>query len=148
MLTASQLDVLPEPFRSHLAYKIIKWHRAPWRHTFRLGRSIASLNEADVISSFDPASGLHRVMMDVDVRSWSVPSTTPGHVHLYFEPTVTWRQYRRILRAMSQAGLVERAYYQAACGARAGMLRLPWIKKTAAFYAAESSGDTHRMPDE
>lgn len=137
---------LPEPFQTHRAYRITTWYRAPWRQAFRRGRTITILDDADVLSSYDPTTWRHRVMLDIDVESWRIPSTTPGHAHLYFGPTVTWRQYKRVIRAMCLAGLVEEKFYRAACGAHMGMLRLPWVKKTAAFAAAEVSDEIREVP--
>jgi hypothetical protein len=58
-----------------------------------------------------------------------VPSSTPGHTHLYVAKQVSWGQYKKVLKAMAKAGLIEDAFYEASVGARAAMLRLPWVKK-------------------
>lgn len=124
---------LPAPvFGAHETYYIAQWHRAPWRRAFTRGRYPASLMQSSVISSAVMNSRMHRVLLDIDVPAYQIASSTPGHSHMYFEPLVTWRQYKRVLRALYRAGIIERAFYQAACGAHAGMLRLPWVRKETA----------------
>jgi hypothetical protein len=74
-------------------------------------------------------TGKHTLMLDLDYPVTLVESTTTGHYHLYADRLMTWPQYRGVLRAMSAAGLIERAYYRAAVRQKATMLRPPWVKK-------------------
>lgn len=73
--------------------------------------------------------GMHTVLVDIDHPVRVVQSSTPGHYHLYIDVPMPWWRYRKLLRAMSRAGLVEPGYYQAAVRRRATYLRLPWTRK-------------------
>jgi hypothetical protein len=79
-------------------------------------------------------TGKHTLMLDLDFPVTLVESTTTGHYHLYADHLMTWRQYRGVLKAMSEAGLIEQAYYRAAVRQSATMLRPPWVKKGALDY--------------
>lgn len=86
------------------------------------------INEADVISSELP-DGRHAPCIDVDVKALLLPSSTPGHGHLYIEKPMSWFRYRVMLRAMAFAGVVEPGYYRASVARRGTHLRLPWVEK-------------------
>jgi hypothetical protein len=59
-----------------------------------------------------------------------VPSSTPGHFHLYLDAELAWEDYRRLLEAMTLAGLVERGYYDISCVQQMTLLRKPGIRKS------------------
>jgi hypothetical protein len=73
----------------------------------------------------------HYLMVDLDVQAYLVPSTTPGHSHLYVhtENGVPWRDLVQLLKAMAACGIVESGYASASIERRSTTLRLPWIKK-------------------
>jgi hypothetical protein len=118
------------------AYHVTSWRRpgdygGRWSSVFRDQRVRAHLDEADVISSRDAVhEGMHYPAIDLDLPVYLVPSSTPGHSHLYIDKQVTWDQYEKILWALAEAGIVEKPFYEAAQGAEATMLRLPWVKRT------------------
>lgn len=91
-------------------------------------RRPAPINESDVISSELP-DGRHAPCIDVDVKALLLPSSTPGHGHLYIEKPMSWFRYRVMLRAMVFAGVVEPGYYRAGVARRGTHLRLPWVEK-------------------
>lgn len=97
------------------------------------------LDEANLVSS-QRGDGLHAPALDIDSPVHVVPSSTPGHHHVYLEKPVTWRTYRRLLRALCRAGYVEEAVYWRSLDRGATFLRLPWVRKTAAE-AAHGSQD-------
>lgn len=88
------------------------------------------LDEADAISS-ELADGRHAPAIDLDVPARLIPSTTEGHAHLYIDVPMSWRQYKRLLRALVAAGVVEPGYYKASRRRGATFLRLPWVRKPA-----------------
>lgn len=91
---------------------------------------------AALISSelLDPVSqkvnGRHAVAVDIDLPAKLVPSSTPDHYHLYIDKEMSWKQYKKLLRAMVKAGIVEKGYYKASVRYKASYLRLPWVKKS------------------
>ena len=52
-----------------------------------------------------------------------VPSHTPGHFHLYVDQAVSWQDYECLLRAMQEAGFVEKGFYLMALRRGMTMLR-------------------------
>jgi len=72
---------------------------------------------------------MHTVAIDIDHEVKVIGSSTEGHYHLLIDVPMPWWKYRRLLKAMKVAGIIEPGYYAAAVGRRATFLRLPWVKK-------------------
>lgn len=71
----------------------------------------------------------HAVLLDLDVPAYLVPSSTPGHSHLYIDVSISEPAYFRLLDALAQCGIIEEGYAKASKAKGATYLRLPWIKK-------------------
>lgn len=71
----------------------------------------------------------HRPMLDFDFPVAAVPSSTPGHTHVYIDRALTWEQYEKVLRVLGEVGLLEEGYVRASIARRSTFLRLPWVKK-------------------
>jgi hypothetical protein len=79
---------------------------------------------ANLVSSLCE-DGLHRPAIDIDVPCRYVPSSTPGHGHLYFDETaLTWEQYEALLQALVTAGIVEPNYLEHSRRRRQTTLRI------------------------
>lgn len=91
--------------------------------TGRLEVSYPSL--ANLVSS-ELHDGTHLPALDIDFKSKLVPSRTPGHFHLYLDGMrpLSWRRYRKLLKALMRAGVIEPGYYRASKARRATMLRI------------------------
>lgn len=63
-----------------------------------------------------------------DVPMTIVPSTTPGHHHLYLEHEMPWEHYRRFLRALGAVDILEQGYVAAAERREMTMLVKPGMK--------------------
>ena len=61
-----------------------------------------------------------------------VPSSTPGHSHLYLDVAVPWYAYVDLLRVMCQAGIVEEGFYSLSKHRGLTCVRLPWVQKETA----------------
>jgi hypothetical protein len=72
---------------------------------------------------------MHTVALDIDVPVRVLPSSSYGHYHLLIDVAMPWWKYRRLLKALAKAGIIERGYYRASVRRRATFLRLPWVKK-------------------
>lgn len=72
---------------------------------------------------------MHTVAIDVDHHVRVVPSSTPGHYHLFIDVPMPWSKYRRLLKALSKAGIIEEGYYRVSVARKQTFLRLPWIRK-------------------
>jgi hypothetical protein len=98
-----------------------------WREEIRTecGPSLADL----VSSELKDERGWHTIALDIDMPAALLPSSTPDHYHLYIDHKMPWRRYRKLLRALYKAGLIEHGYYYASKRRRATHLRPPWRKK-------------------
>jgi hypothetical protein len=93
-------------------------------------RQPAPLAESNVISSRIGGTSRHRIMLDLDIPATLIPSSTPGHSHLYIETApIRWPDYHRLLEALAACGVIEHGYAGASIDREATMLRLPWIRK-------------------
>ena len=94
---------------------------------------VVPLSEANIVSSRIKEgcsnAGQHTVAIDVDIPAWLVPSSTPGHSHLYIDAPMSWPVYVRLLDALEAAGVIESGYNRAAQERGFTALRPPWIKK-------------------
>lgn len=104
----------------------------------RLDATVADIADANVITSEVAATAgfpehlrAHKLVIDLDVPATLVPSTTPGHSHLYIDHPMTWRTYLDVLRALARAGIVEEGYVGASEARGYTAVRLPWIRKGA-----------------
>lgn len=95
------------------------------------------LEKAEVVTSQanipdvwgDRDGGFHRPILDIDFPVVVIPSTTPGHNHLYINKTMTWPQYAKLLRVLAEVGIIEWGYADASIEREHTAVRLPWVKK-------------------
>lgn len=116
---------VPSSF-SHRFYKMVKWDDG---YSFGSSRKLCGAADAEVVSSeLDDGSG-HTPMLDIDLPVRVIESSTPGHHHLYIDKKMSWLQYRRLLKALYKAGIIEKGWYQASLARRGTHLRPPWKEK-------------------
>lgn len=96
------------------------------------GTITTDIEQANVITSMiaDRVTH-HKVVIDLDLPTKLVPSSTPGHFHLYIDHEMELEPYMKLLKALLEAGLVEEGYVNAAIARGHTAVRLPWIKKEA-----------------
>lgn len=97
---------------------------------------VTDLSEANVVSSIVPRpSGMsertHRPVLDLDIPAFLVPSSTPGHSHLYIDHEVPDEAFWRLCDALAEAGILQEGYVAASKSRGYTSVRLPWIKKGA-----------------
>lgn len=61
---------------------------------------------------------LHHPILDIDMGCKVLPSTTPGHNHLFIDKELTTEQYDKLLRVLVEVGIVQK-----------GVLELQWEKE-------------------
>jgi len=83
---------------------------------------------ANVVSSL-LTNGRHAPAIDLDLPAVLVPTSTFGHSHLYLDHEMRWDHYRRLLKVMAAAGLVEPGFYESAVRRGTTLLRLPGASK-------------------
>lgn len=71
----------------------------------------------------------HRPILDLDIPAHLIPSTTPGHGHLYLDKVLTWSQYVTLLDCLAAVGIIEPGYRDASIAREFTAVRLPWIRK-------------------
>lgn len=88
-----------------------------------------TVEDAEVVTSWLVGSKLHGPVLDIDIPHALVPSTTPGHAHLYLDVKMSWRKYKRVLRALAAAGIIEKGYVKASLRRKHTAVRVPWLAK-------------------
>jgi hypothetical protein len=84
----------------------------------------------DIVLSKDN-DGNHRPVLDIDFPAALIPSSTPGHFHLYLDKQLTTTQYMKLLDALAESGIIERGYASVSEARGYTSARLPWVKKKA-----------------
>jgi hypothetical protein len=87
------------------------------------------VDQATVITSRIAGSEKHKIVIDLDLPAQLIPSTTPGHFHLYVDHEVDWMTYVNLLQALAKARLVEQGYVDVSIFRGHTAARLPWVKK-------------------
>lgn len=83
---------------------------------------------ANIVSSLLP-SGKHAPVLDLDIPHTLIPSSTPGHSHLYLDVEMSWWKYRVLLWALRFTNIIEPGYYQMATFRRQTLVRRPGVIK-------------------
>lgn len=88
--------------------------------------------DANVVSSHLVDAPLHAPIIDLDFPHRYVPSTTPGHAHLYLDvPVSRWRLYA-LLWGLYVGGVIERGYFLWSLRRGGTFVRREGVEKTAA----------------
>lgn len=88
------------------------------------------LEEANLITSRvegDPDT--HKLILDIDFPVKVIPSSTPGHFHLYLDKEIDTFALENILYVLASARIIEPGYAQSSMQRGYTAVRLPWIKK-------------------
>lgn len=99
-----------------------------WTHV-RQGRVTGPGCASVVSSEIEGHKKWHTLMLDIDLPSRLVGSSTPGHHHLYIDKPMLWRDYKRVIKALTKAGIIEEGFYKCAKKNKATHLRPPWAEK-------------------
>lgn len=90
-------------------------------------------SKAKLVSSLC-RDGLHAPVLDIDFPAQLVPSSTEGHFHLYLDKKMDWKSYKKLLKALYKAGIIEKEYYKAMKRRGSTMVRLPGVAKEIRSY--------------
>lgn len=90
---------------------------------------VSSIEQADLVTSHSSIEGYHLPVLDLDFRAYLIPSSTHGHYHLYMDRPVPWRKYKKLLKALYRAGIIEYGFYKNSIKRGYTSARLPWISK-------------------
>jgi len=128
---ADVTDVKELSYWEHDTYKVLRWTSGSEDGETSEDVKVAEVGEADIIASQITGSPKHTIMIDLDVPARLVPSSTPGHTHLYIDTPTSWDAFCVLLDALVIAGVLEEGYANASKARGYTALRLPWIKKEA-----------------
>lgn len=94
---------------------------------------LADPHDATLTSSdLDDSGNFHAPVLDLDIPAKLVPSTTPGHHHLFLGKTMSKEAYWKLLDVMAdpEVGLIEPGFVGASKARGYSSVRAPWVKKT------------------
>lgn len=102
-----------------------------------IDREERDLDVANVVSSeiripdefFSDTEIKHMLAIDIDLPAFLIPSSTPGHSHLYVDVAIPHHRYMALLSALADAGVIEKGYAEVSIKRGHSDLRLPWVSK-------------------
>lgn len=104
-----------------------------------IDREAVDLDQANVVSSEIKQPPLleeiygrtHVVAIDLDIPAYLIPSTTPGHGHLYIDVPggIRHEDYMELLDVLAKCKIIEPGYADVSKKRGHTDLRLPWVKK-------------------
>lgn len=84
---------------------------------------------ANVVSSLCE-DGQHRPVLDIDMPVVLMPSSTPGHHHLYLNTVaLTWDKYAALLDVLADCGIIEQGYADASIRRGQTVVRRPGVPR-------------------
>lgn len=97
----------------------------------------AILSSANIVTSLMAEPGArggerrHKIVLDIDHPAWLIPSTTPGHYHLYIDVPggLNESAYFSFLELLARLGIIQSGYAEASIRQRFSNVRLPWVAK-------------------
>lgn len=114
-------------------FRVTTWDEDSSVTYSREEREPASIPEANISTSLREDSigdtQQHALLLDLDVPAWLVPSSTPGHSHLYVDTRIPEPAFFRLLDALADAGVIQLGYANSSKHRGGTALRLPWVKK-------------------
>jgi hypothetical protein len=74
-------------------------------------------------------SSVHMPVLDIDFPCELIPSSTPGHFHLYLNKEIEWNKYWILLQNLAESGIIEEGYMRAAYHHGGTFVRKPGVFK-------------------
>lgn len=71
----------------------------------------------------------HKPVLDLDMDVLVVPSSTPGHHHLYIDKAMPWPEYSLLMNVLAHVGILQTGYVRASHYRAESFLRTPWTRK-------------------
>lgn len=80
---------------------------------------------AHIIDASREVNGIRVVAEQIEI----VPSSTPGHCHVYVNRPMRWFAYSRLLRELHKRGVIEPGYLEASLAREQTFVRRPGVYK-------------------
>lgn len=96
---------------------------------YRTESTCSAFNANVITSEVRGAIDLHAPVLDIDMPCTLTPSSTPGHFHLLIECGMPWRRYKKLLKALGRAGILEDGFVRASLSRGYSSVRVPWMRK-------------------
>lgn len=71
----------------------------------------------------------HKPVLDLDMDVMVLPSSTPGHHHLYIDKALPWNEYSLLMNVLAHVGILQHGYVAASHHRAESFLRTPWTRK-------------------
>jgi hypothetical protein len=84
---------------------------------------------ANLVSSKVKRSHSHRPIIDIDFPAALVPSSTPGHSHLYLDKKMSEKDFAALVEVMHRVGIIADGNLNQWDRHCALFVRTPWVKK-------------------
>lgn len=124
-------DKLPAFMKDHMTVRTTlrgssdEFPAEPWKHE--------PIEKANLITSkverYPYGIEYHRPVLDIDFEAELIPSSTPGHYHLYLDKMIPKESYFQLLNHLARVGIIQHGFADASIDRGASSARLPWIKK-------------------
>lgn len=85
--------------------------------------------EVNVVSSKIVGKNRHKILLDLDFDAALIPTSTPGHFHLYIDKTLTPTEYEEFLNVCLSIGLIAGGNMNQWNNHQKQYLRLPHVRK-------------------
>lgn len=89
----------------------------------------ADHHTATIVTSRVEDSTMHMPLIDLDLPCMLLPSSQPGHFHLYIEKQMAWDKFVAILEALEDAGVVGPGYLKYTKKRGYATVRYPGVTK-------------------
>lgn len=91
--------------------------------------SMETVRRPNVVSSLC-SNGMHSPVLDIDFAAQLIPSSTPGHFHLYLDGIeIEWEKYRQVLQTLGAAKILGAGYVYHSIQRGFSVVRLPHDRK-------------------
>lgn len=87
------------------------------------------LGTAHAVTSVLNDHDIHRPVLDIDFPVHVIPSSTPGHFHLYLDKTYSSDNYFALLQDLAKHRIIEKGFANSSAARGFSAVRLPWISK-------------------
>lgn len=121
---AGDLGISDEP----LAVSLVKYRQKKNRTRVR---SLEGRGEPNLVASIT-TDGKQMPILDMDFPHRLLPSTTPGHTHLYIDVKMSKWRWFWLMCALKYAGVIELGFFVWSIRRGGNFVRLPGVQKTAA----------------